>query len=783
MNRTNEGESVRRNSRIDIGAIIKKGAKKLCYAFAGYLCGACSLPFGALPFGFAILAAADKNAVFIYIGSLICTIFSPPDRALLLVGIYTSLILLRVLTRLTLDSPLARGSRYRPQAVLSVLFGERLPLRMLSATLASFAFSLCILIGGGFLYYDLFALLLSVALTPIATYLFYAFFEKQGALRDAGFIALIAISAYSARSLIFYGVSLCTVGGIIIAMLLAKQRSLLISLLASLAIGLMYSPILLPIFLLASLSMSVFKKISASLACTVAFFGGISWSFYILGIHALGGVFGGILSGCVLYSVVDKLLFVRVAHERKSETDKAAPHCRIISEGELDGVKLEALNRRMSAIGDAFESISALFDEMKSGTLSPQEAEEICRTALESSCRGCSQYFYCESRGILASAPKQLSKTLLRGELLRIDTIPKGLSETCTRVGDIIDEINCNTDGYIRSSNSYSIDYRALSRLLEKSSAANGKKGEFKIDTLLSEKLCKALSDIASSPLGVCVYGERRRTVHIGCSSREFLTEEKEQLLQTVSDVLPFPLQLDSVEIKKSADGAVLTVKEAPKLSLEVAKRQSRAECESRFCGDSLAVFQTENARFCSLISDGMGSGREAATVSEICTRFTERVLNEGEMSDELINALNGFLRNRGTDAECECSATFDLMEIDLTNGKTRFFKSGAAPSYVYRDGSLFKLRSHSMPIGILKEAVAKETEFELSAGDVVLMMSDGVIGEREECPWLYDLLRRNVENAGIERTADLVMKYALGNGSKDDISLAIIRVHNVSNE
>ncbi len=777
MNRTNEGESIRRNSKPDIGILLKKGAKKLCYAFAGYLCGSCTLPFGALPFGFSLLAAADKNAIFVYVGVLVSALFASFDRALLLVGLYTSLLLLRVLTRLTLDSPFARGSRYSPTAIISVLFCERAALRILSATLAAFAFSLCIVVGGGFLYYDLFSLLLSVALAPISAYLFYSLFTKQGAWRDAGFIALVAVCAYSARSLSVYGVSLCVLGGIILAMLTAKERGLLLGALVSLAAGLVYSPILLPVFVLPALSMSVFKKISASLACTVAFFGGIAWSFYILGIHALGGVFGGILSGCVLYSVIDKLIFVRPLHAQKAKSEAGEKNCcRVIGDGELDGVKLEALNRRMAAIGEAFESISALFEEMNTNTLSPIEAQEICRSALECSCEGCSQYFYCESRGIFSEAPLQMSKILLRGELLHMSNIPQGLAENCTRAGDMIDEINCNAGGNARGSDPCSTDYRALSRLLEKSMAVNGESEEFKIDIPLSQKLCRALGGAVSRPLGVCVYGGRRRTVHIVGDSREWLTEEETRIVEIVSAQLPFPLQREA-KIKKSADGALLTLSEAPRLALDITRRQVRARREPIFCGDSMTVFGTDDSRFFSLISDGMGSGREASTVSEICTRFTEKVLCEGEMSDELINALNGFLRNRGSGGDHECSATFDLMELDLIGGKTRFFKSGAAPSYVYRDGSLFKLRSHSMPIGILKEAQTKQTEFELSAGDVVLMMSDGVIGEHEECPWLYELLRRNVESAGLERTADLVMKYALGSGSKDDISLVIMRV------
>ena len=110
-------------------------------------------------------------------------------------------------------------------------------------------------------------------------------------------------------------------------------------------------------------------------------------------------------------------------------------------------------------------------------------------------------------------------------------------------------------------------------------------------------------------------------------------------------------------------------------------------------------------------------------------------------------------------------------------NGKASVYKCGAAPSYIFRKGRLFKLRSDSMPIGILSDVDIKKYELELSHGDVVVMVSDGVTGEGEECPWLFDLLAQNLPNRSLERTADLIVKYASAKGSGDDITVLLVRV------
>lgn len=81
------------------------------------------------------------------------------------------------------------------------------------------------------------------------------------------------------------------------------------------------------------------------------------------------------------------------------------------------------------------------------------------------------------------------------------------------------------------------------------------------------------------------------------------------------------------------------------------------------------------------------------------------------------------------------------------------------------------------MPIGILCEVDVKHVSFELCPGDIVVMVSDGVTGECEECPWLFDLLAKNLPCRTLERTAELIVKYSGVMGSVDDISVVLIEI------
>ena len=136
-----------------------------------------------------------------------------------------------------------------------------------------------------------------------------------------------------------------------------------------------------------------------------------------------------------------------------------------------------------------------------------------------------------------------------------------------------------------------------------------------------------------------------------------------------------------------------------------------------------------------------MGSGEAASAASELCAAFLERMLSAGSHVEISVRMLNSFLCARGNGSDDECSVTVDLMELDTACGHAVFAKNGAAPTYVIRDGTVYKLRSRSLPLGILHDSAPQFLRFRMHPGDVVVMVSDGVTLGNDECPWLLDLL------------------------------------------
>ena len=203
----------------------------------------------------------------------------------------------------------------------------------------------------------------------------------------------------------------------------------------------------------------------------------------------------------------------------------------------------------------------------------------------------------------------------------------------------------------------------------------------------------------------------------------------------------------------------------------------AEGESEGAVCGDSVCMFENNRDYFYALISDGMGTGGGAAFNSGICSLFLEKMLMAGNRTATVLRMLNGVLRSKGGARQMESSATVDLFELDLLSGRASILKSGAAPTYLRRDGDIFKIHSKTVPIGILAAIDAQKTELEISEGDVIVLVSDGVSDAVENGDgWLVRLLTDEWEDE-LDKMTHKIVGRARALGSRDDISVITVRI------
>ena len=218
----------------------------LVYATVGYALGGTLLPFHARPFGIAFLCGTNRRTPYVYAGLCISAWFS--DERWLLIGIYSAILLLRLLTRFTLDIPWSKEekSEIGEKTLADIyphLFSESVPLRMATACAAAFALGFYRLAEGGFLYYDLYGTLLNILVAPAAVLLLSGFYSDETAHSDRrlyGFLTLSFLLIFSLRNQILYGVSLSVLICMLVALTITRSKGIVHGTLAGTVYGLIY---------------------------------------------------------------------------------------------------------------------------------------------------------------------------------------------------------------------------------------------------------------------------------------------------------------------------------------------------------------------------------------------------------------------------------------------------------------------------------------------------------------------------------------------------------------
>ena len=187
--------------------------------------------------------------------------------------------------------------------------------------------------------------------------------------------------------------------------------------------------------------------------------------------------------------------------------------------------------------------------------------------------------------------------------------------------------------------------------------------------------------------------------------------------------------------------------------------------------GDSYTTIELGEGKFGMAISDGMGNGERAREESSETLRLLQRILQTGIPEKVAIKSINSILSLRTTD---EMFATLDLAVMDLNNASVRFLKIGSSPSFVKRGNQVKKVEAGNLPIGIIPEFDVDIVSEQLRSGDLLIMMSDGILEASTNIQNMDVWIKRKINEIETEEpqeVADVLLEEVirLSNGEIDD--------------
>ena len=406
-------------------------------------------------------------------------------------------------------------------------------------------------------------------------------------------------------------------------------------------------------------------------------------------------------------------------------------------------------------------------------TVFDRAAERVC-VRCENKNR-CWNAEYIDTLSALNDATAAMRKT---GALSRED-IPGYFRSRCTDLGAFITAVN----GELRAANyrrelkaklqenrsvawgQYADIARLLSTVSDELGSLNGS------DLLAEQRLARYLSSLEIDA-EVSVFrdgrGRLRATMESG-SLAPLLSDPA--YLDSLSHVLGVRLCLPQ---GSQASGSRLTVLEAEPLAVSVgiAALKKRGE---RVSGDKGSYFKTDAGILCVILSDGMGTGDEAARDSAQVVAILEKFLRAGVDGACAMQLLNSALLLRG--GENWGFATVDLMCIDLFSGETSFFKYGAAPSYVRSGKAVRRIKGESLAAGLsLGGGNAPDlVRMKLSPGSAAVIVSDGVLAGGDD-EWIRTMLLNGGDDMKALAKKTLREAERLYGGS-DDMTVVTLRV------
>ena len=223
-----------------------------------------------------------------------------------------------------------------------------------------------------------------------------------------------------------------------------------------------------------------------------------------------------------------------------------------------------------------------------------------------------------------------------------------------------------------------------------------------------------------------------------------------------------------------------VVIEEAPKYHINSHVAVATKEGE-KFTGDSYSYGRTKDGNYITVISDGMGSGPEAGLESKVSVEIIEKFMEVGFDEKIAIDAVNAIMSIKFS--EDEKFSTLDMNKIDLYTGNAKFMKVGAIESFIKRGNKVEVINSNTLPFGVLEEPDVDTVEKQVSNGDVIVSISDGILDVRNDgsfdTTWLIDFLK----NTKYRQPKDLSIailekaKELSGGKAKDDMTVVVSKV------
>jgi len=309
--------------------------------------------------------------------------------------------------------------------------------------------------------------------------------------------------------------------------------------------------------------------------------------------------------------------------------------------------------------------------------------------------------------------------------------------------------------------------YAAVGQLLDETAAQLAKQDTMQHDT--AHKAAQVLREHGYLPREVaCVRGSNNTDTLTAEVTLEDDHSTRRQLVHALKTHTGIAFTLP--EISPGAGTAMLTMTQQAVFRLSIGAAQHGAT-PGGLCGDYHDNFADNQGRHVLLVSDGMGTGSRAGLESALAAEIFGTLTRGGLGFAAATRMVNQALLLKSSD---ESLATLDAVGVNLFTGQVEFCKAGGAVSWMRRGGRVQTIELSALPAGILGNINPAERHSTLAAGDIIVLVSDGMLGTDDA--WICETLQ-SWDGDDMQELADYLATRAielreLGGMREDDLTV-----------
>lgn len=438
--------------------------------------------------------------------------------------------------------------------------------------------------------------------------------------------------------------------------------------------------------------------------------------------------------------------------------------------------RLSDVSVALAEIGATTKKVSEGLEKMDapgSGEVAARVAERVCQKCNMKNT--CWQFSYREAMDAMNASIATLKRS---GSITKFK-MPKYFLQTCVNLEQLITELNFQFQNHaaregvarkVAQVRSVVADqFEGLSLLIDEIAV------EICEARVLDEKKARRVRDyfekegFEAKRVQVCHDEYDRACVSLSIPNYQLARLHKAKAALDLCGLLEAEFDMPEVTVRQN--NAALIFTEKATFAIEVGAYQL-ASGGGRLCGDAYDYISNKSGRAHFILSDGMGSGGAAAVDSSMASGLITQLLSVGVSHEAALKMVNSALMIKSGE---ESLATLDVATIDLFTGRADFYKAGAAPTYMIKNGRAGYIESASLPAGILRGIAFEHSVMSLRENDVIVLVSDGVTATG--CEWVKSELD-SLKEAGLQRLCERLASTAKArrnDNHEDDITVLAV--------